>query len=495
MNLAALQTAVQRARPLWTALSIALYLAVLAVISWRLHQHWPTDGPASPDRWAEASYGDAVYYPVQAVRDGVNPYDTVRDGDPARYMNRYPVLDILPLYSPLILLIYAPIALLPRDPSYILFAGVNAVLQLVLAWAALRLVLGRAPMSGTFALGALLLASQVGRGNFNSGQFALPLALATVGALQWGDRKLGRSILCLALATFKPTFGGPLGLLLLARRDWHTTLGGFVLGGVIAVLGVFFIFARSGDVSLPHMIDVLARNQDSFSQDPTVVAKTNKARTDLAASIEYLIDHPAPGWVAPCVALLVLAVSCGVVRRAAPVGAAPSAVTTLGALMMLSMLICIYRNVYDLPLLAVPLVACAAGRDVSWKRLGGRWRWLVFVLMLVPFGNCLWTEGFNHLLERFGMQNGEGASIAGEIAYRVACAANGLALTAAWAVLLVFECCQSNARAVEHDDQERVAETVSATTERERLQSSTAKTRISHADGLLSCNGPLPALG
>jgi hypothetical protein len=55
------------------AAAVALFTAVLAVVSWRLYEHRPPAGSVSADRWAMASFRDAIYYPLLAVRDGVNP--------------------------------------------------------------------------------------------------------------------------------------------------------------------------------------------------------------------------------------------------------------------------------------------------------------------------------------------------------------------------------------------------------------------------------------
>ena len=59
-------------------------------------------------------YRDAVYYPIRAVLDGVNPYDCEeklpRPDGRLRYLQdpRYPVLNIFPLFSPLILVLFSP---------------------------------------------------------------------------------------------------------------------------------------------------------------------------------------------------------------------------------------------------------------------------------------------------------------------------------------------------------------------------------------------------
>jgi len=432
-----------RYRRLRTAAALGLFLIVLGAMSWRLYEHRGLPGTATRDRWALASFRDAIYYPLLAVSDGVNPYDCVRNDDPDRYMQRYPVGDTLPLYSPLMLLVFAPSAWLPFDASCIAFTGLNVLLFVLLAWLTLRVIGQRPGIAGVFTLAALLLASQPGRGVFNSGQVALPLALAAIGALHWGDRHVWKSSALVAFLTIKPTFGGPLGLLLAARRDWRSTLGGFVIGGALCVVGMVIIFARSGDLSVERMTQVLLLNQSDFYHDPTVVPAGNKTRVDLPATVDYLTGQPLADWVAALVAAGVLGLTGWVLWRAHRSGTAESATSTTTALAILAMYVCMYHSVYDLPLLVVPIAACASTAHTSWRHVTPAWRWGVLVLLLIPFVNVFWTDGFQAIIQQAGIPWGESGGAILAPAYRLSCAANGLALTGAWLILLV---CVARAR-------------------------------------------------
>lgn len=420
-----------------TLAALALFLAVLAAMSFRLYEHRGLPGSASRDRWALASFRDAIYYPVIAVRDGVNPYDCVRNGDPQRYMQRYPVGDTLPLYSPLILLVFAPFAWLEFDASCVAFTALNVVLLVMLAYITLRLIGRRASAASVLVLSALLLASQPGRGVFNSGQVAIPLAIAAIGALHWGDRRVWRSSGLLAFLTIKATFAGPLGVLLAARRDWRTTLGGFVAGGAICLAGMLFIFGRSGTLSIDGIARVLMLNQSDFYHDPTVIPAGNKARIDLPAAVDYLTGVPIPDAVATLIAGGVLGLTCLVLWRASRSQMVYGATSTASALAMVAANICMYHSVYDLPLLIVPIAACAACAHTSWNQLSPVWRRTLLMLLIVPFINFFWTDGFRAILDRAGIAWGESAGLALGSLYRFLCAANGLALTAAWLMLLI----------------------------------------------------------
>ncbi len=294
---------------------VAGFLLAVGAMSWRLERHWPCAGRPDAEHWALASFRDVVYYPLRAVDDGVNPYDTTR-GDPARYLERYDALDTLPLYSPLMLVLYAPLAAWPLDASLVAMSVVNLALFACLAVLAIRVAGRRPTFAAVVALATLLLISQPGRGVFFSGQFALPLALAAIAAVDLGDRRPWLGGAMVALAVCKPSYGGPLGLLLTARRDWRSGLGGLAAGAGVAVLGMTAIFARAGVTSPSAAFAVVAANQSNFAHNPTVVAHTNRGRIDLAAVIEYLINQPLPAWTGAAVAIAVLGLTAAILWRA-----------------------------------------------------------------------------------------------------------------------------------------------------------------------------------
>ena len=426
----------RRSSRLLSAAAVLLFVVALSAISWRLYEHRPSE-VVSLDRWALASYRDVIYFPLVALGDGVNPYDSVRDGDPRRYMERYPVADHLPLYSPLALLVFAPLALLPVEASMIAFTALNTLMFLLLAWTTIRVIGRRPTVAGVFGLAAFLLVSQPGRGTFNAGQLSVPLALAIVGALEWGDRRRWRSAVLVAVSTLKPTFGGPFGVLLAARRDGRSALAGLAIGGCAFLVGMFAIFAWTGEVSIDRVTQVLSGNHAHLSQDPEAVPQTNKARTDLPAVYEYLTKQPVPGWVSLSVAAAILAITFAKLWRTRDARQVETAASPASALIVVAIFICIFHNVYDLPLLIVPLAACVSAADSSWKKIQPVRRCLIATLLLAPFLNIFWTQGFHSLLERSGISWGPSAGVVLDGAYRVACAANGLALFTVWGILIV----------------------------------------------------------
>jgi hypothetical protein len=414
--------------------AIVVYLLALGGMSQRLVEVWPCGGQPTSERWALADFRDVVYYPFQAVRAGVNPYDAADDGDPTRYMARYPVVNYFPLYSPLILLVFAPFGLLPLQPSMVLFAACNAILFGVLAWITLRVVGCRARVAGIFGLATLLLLSQPGRAAFNSGQISLFLTVVTIGAIHWGDRRRWTSGLLTALACLKPTIGAPVGLLMGARGDRRSGWGGLMASVGLSTLGMLLVFGWCGDLSWKRTETLITGNAVQFARHPDVVPQTNKARIDLPALAYHLAGRSLPPWLELVISGGVLTVAAGVLWRAAPVGD-PSAASIASSLIIITMCVCGFHNIYDALLLCVPLVAAVAAVHPSWRRVSRLMRGVIVAGILVPLLNIFWTDGFQAVLQQRLLPEPNGSPWLGRIR-SLAVMANGLALIGVWGVLV-----------------------------------------------------------
>jgi hypothetical protein len=63
-----------------------------------------------------------------------------------------------------------------------------------------------------------------GRANFNAGQITLPVVLGSLAAVYYASRYPKLAVLGLTLAVFKPTFGVPIGILLMVRGNCRVAL-------------------------------------------------------------------------------------------------------------------------------------------------------------------------------------------------------------------------------------------------------------------------------
>jgi hypothetical protein len=405
-----------------------LFLVTLTICAWRLSKFWPEYHQGTSDRWALASYRDATYYPIRAVIDGVNPYDSQKSNDPSRYMQRYPVADHFSLYSPLMLLLFAPFATLPPTASMIAFAIFNASLFIVLSYVALRWVRLPCTLATVFGLATLLLISQPGRSVFNSGQVAIPLALLSWSMLHFAASQPRLAIWATVLNTLKPTYGGPLGLLLLAAGRIRVSIIGLLIGGLIVVLGMGFVFARAGDLSAERIVAVLQGNNAHFQSDPEVVTSTNFARVDTAAALEYLTQQKFPAWLTLSFTVVILGTTAVILWRGRKLYPMNSAAGPASCLSMLAATLCIYHNIYDGLLFILPALAVCFSTDPGWQLFGRRSRRWLLVLLIIPFVNLLWTPVVaDYFITQFAEHTDSIATMR-----RFAAAANGLSWTVAW---------------------------------------------------------------
>lgn len=278
----------------WDVVGLFFFAVVLAALVWRQFHFVVIDGEVEGSvesgRDGLADFRDVIHYPLKAMREGVNPYDSdtapLADGSP-RYSQRYPVGGALPLYSPLIFLLYWPFSYGSFIASAGVYIALNAGLLVLWAWACWR-VAGELPSMGqTTILAGVMLATQSGRANFLGGETAIPLALASLLAVWMAPSRPWLAGLALSITSFKPTFGLPLGILLLASGHFRTVALGWGLGFLIAVAGLAVIFATSGD--LARMPEILLHNQTVVESDPELNAQTSRARFDSAGAIQRLL--------------------------------------------------------------------------------------------------------------------------------------------------------------------------------------------------------------
>lgn len=420
------------------AFGVILFAAILGGMVWRMSHKVliPGEPKLSEARGTEGmgDYRDAVYYPIRATLDGVNPYDCEteprKDGQPRYLANpRYPVLNIFPLFSPLILLLFSPFALIEDFRlSMVCYGAFNVLLLLVYAFALWRAV-GKVPSVGSVAaLAAVILITQPGRANFIAGQVALPLTLALFGALHWGRRQPWLSGLMLTLAGFKPTFGVPLGILMLCRKDFRAAGLGALLSGVIAAGGLLLIFTRSGD--LERIVPILQQNQHELEAHPGVNPATSTARIDGLAATDRWLGKSGGAFLKIAVPLLVLSLAGLAVWKRAQDVPYEGAVGIVGLVVILAVLLSIYHLFYDALPLWIPILSLlVAPRDV-WRGYSMLTRRTLIVLLFVPIVNVFCTLSFKAALDR--VLAADFPAIANLI-WALGCTASGLSLTAAFA--------------------------------------------------------------
>ncbi len=369
-------------------------------------------------RWAFCDFRTAVYYPAVAFLAGDNPYDA------AAFTRTYPVPVNFPPYSPLTILLHLPFALLPVGAAAVAYFA--TILGLTLAIAAMALRLGglAATVPRIFVVGTLALLSRPGQANLTLGQVAATATVACYTALGWSRSRPWLAATGLAVATFKPTFGGPLGLLMLARGDGGVVLRGLALAAAATAWPALTVVARAGGpAAFAHLVTAA---ETTWATRPENAASTSIIRLDAAALIGRLLGHPPSAPVLVILAAAVLGTAALAVRR---LGARDAPTWRLSAAVVcVAILLSSYHQAYDGLLLTLPVAALVAGRWAPPSVAAPAARAALLALLLIPAVNYVGTFAvLPHLPASHAL-------------WVAATAANGAALLAAFAIytLLAF---------------------------------------------------------
>lgn len=393
------------------------FVAMTGVVALRTARNLNVAGqPNLPGGDGLHDFRDVLYYPVVAVLDGRNPYDAVT------FMGNYPVARPLAPYAPTTLLLHLPFGVLPYAVAEWTHFALNAALMLALAWLCLR-ACGLAPTAArVFGLGTLILLSRPAHMTLYIGQCSAYIVLATYVALVYARSRPALAGLALAVTCVKPTFGVPLGILLLVRRDLRPIAWG--AGISVAALGVIgTVLARAAGGVLP-LVATFRESYARLMQDPSANPASSIIRIDGVAFLGRLAGHTADPRVETLVTFALLAVGAAAVWRVERTRDDRLWSTCVAGL---TVLVCMYHQAYDGLLLALPLTALMTGRlGTGGSRAEAAARALAIAAMLVPVTNYVATDTFVDALGFTGAARTAIASV------------NGAAVVVAFAVVVAL---------------------------------------------------------
>jgi hypothetical protein len=377
---AAAPVAPRRGHP---AAAVLAYVVVAAVLAYRTAGELNVLGDPLAPRFGLADFRDGVYFPVVSFLAGHNPYD------PSVHLATYPVYYPFPLYSPALFLLHLPFGLLPFATASWLYFALTVVGVVLIADLTLRLCDMTVTPTRRFALAALILASRPGHWSVFVGQFAVTLTLATYVALYWVRRRPWLAAAALAVSTIKPTFAIPLAILLAARGEWRVVGRGVVLAAALTAVPTAMLIQRAGGVGA--FADVLTRSHAAFAAEAAVDPSRSLYRVDTPAIVGRVLGSATGGLADLVIGAAILALAATAVRRLAG-DRSPAAARLASVIICLAVLAWSYHQAYDEILLAMPLVAAAAGRWALPDAAVGWVRWTLVALLGASAINYLASE-------------------------------------------------------------------------------------------------------
>jgi hypothetical protein len=340
---------IRRPRVLLAALALIVALGIAAL---RVTTLSDVGGVRLSASWALNDFRAIVYSPVRAFIDGVNPYDR------AAYHAHFPEVEPFPPFLPSMLLMHLPFGFLPLALAEMVYVAFSVGLIVLLGRAAVRAT-GETSWTAALVAAALVTLSRPGQWNLLLGQVTLQAVLLSWVALRFAQRMPWLSGLALGAAAFKPTFGVPIGLLMLARGNVKAVAVG-VLSALAFSLPVAGILEyRAGGVQL--LAHDLLKPYHSWTGNSDSAPFGSLYRIDLVAMFGR-IAGPFSHTEEAVITILVLAVAALLIYRMRGSEATPGHQTLSEAIICLATLLCVHHLDYDLLLLAFPLAALAYRR-------------------------------------------------------------------------------------------------------------------------------------
>jgi hypothetical protein len=368
----------------------------------------PTEANLAEERLQD--FRDATYFPIREFLAGGNPYD------PAAMFEHWPVRQNFNLYQPYHLVLHLPFALPDYRIGAIAFTLASLVLLAVLGLLAARHA--KLPLVlGAVAIAALLVTSQVGKAQLYVGQVNPLIAVGAAAALLARSSHPRVAALGLAVAWLKPQFGLPLAVLLFARGSRRVSLGGTAIAALASLPVVGLLVYRGGGVGA--FLDVIDANLAHASQTTYgAVDSFTSQRVDLPAVFFRLT-----GWLPPAAELIalvgVLAATALLARKLDRGDEDSRSVADL--LTGAGAVVALVHQPGDV-LIAVPAMAAVA--VVCWRRRKEQdWRitGLAVAALAVPFVHLYFVN----------------SAVVGLFGSRVDVTVDGVAIVAAWALLVV----------------------------------------------------------
>ena len=342
------------------------------------------DATRRPSRAAAGmqDFRSTLYYPAIAILAGKNPYEPYDDPD------AHPRGRGAPLYLPFNMFVHLPLGLLARHAAESVYFLLALLAALLVAHLALRLCDLPADPAWVLGVASVIVLSRPGQFGLFAGQNTTHAVAGVYAALLYGARRPWLGGLGLAAACLKPTFGLPLAVLMLARREWRAVALGGAAVALLCAASAAILWQLAG--GLDPLLDSLGVVARARAARPDVSPVLSPYRVDVASFTGRVLGWPATTATELPVGIGVLGLAALCAWRLAWVG--PRVRVFAAGFACNALLVCFYHQAYDAVVLAAPLLALGFDR---WRppgpHPGPEMRWLLLVLLAIPAVNPLNT--------------------------------------------------------------------------------------------------------
>ncbi len=378
-------------RPAILVLSTVLLLLGIGATAARTIVKYQPPGKFDPSRQGMCDFHNGIYYPTAALLDGTSPYGKA-------YAETWPVDRPIPFFSPAILVLHAPFALLPLRIAEVLFFLFSIAVVITIAVVAASAAGMPNRLDVVIAIAAAITFTRAGHITLFDGYFTFELVLATFLAIHWGGKKPLLAALALVVVSAKPTYILPLGFLMLARGNLKALVIGAVLSIIAAGVPFAWLAHHEGDgdwgagvTGLRQQITDAQEFHRSQEDESPVHSWT---RVDLLAVIAKWTAKDPAETVHLVVMAVLLVVPMLLLNRRRIGGEDDGLAGLTGAIILTALLASLYHQSYDVLLLAPPAAGVLLARLGVWRELGLPSRLMLAGLMLFPAYNYLSTRMF-----------------------------------------------------------------------------------------------------
>jgi hypothetical protein len=361
----------------------------LGLTTARIVAKYSTPGPPDPANEGYIDFHNGIYFPSTAMMDGVSPYGS-------QYAATYPVARQIPFFSPSIVALHLPLALLPLSVAEVVYMLIMIGLIVAIAIQSLTSSGLERRLDWLMIIVVVIIFSRAGHVTLFNGYFTFELVLATILAVRYASERPLLAAVALVIVSAKPTYILPLGFLMLARGNFKSLAYGAMFSIVAAAIPLGWLAWHEGQGNIGHGLTEIRQQisdaQEVHHNEANEIPALTWTRVDLLAIVAKWSESDPSDLAHLGLMFLILAVPMAIIYLLRTRGMDDGVAGIMGALIMASMTVSLYRQSYDVLLFAPPMVGAIAARTGGWKKLHLWHRISIASAMLFPAYNYLSTN-------------------------------------------------------------------------------------------------------